>query len=341
MSNSSLVSFTKISPNKEARRGGTIDMIVIHCVVGQVSVETLGNIFAPESKQASSNYGIGVDGRVGMYVEEKDRAWSTGGVDSAGNVIRVNGISGADIDHRAITIECACDAEHPYAINDAVYKTLIKLCADICKRNGIKELKWKADKTLVGKVDQQNMAVHRWFANKACPGDYIYTRLGQIASEVNALLGITSTPVVPDESDDDSDYTVQVDVDNLRIRTGPGTNYETNGFTGKGIFTIVDEAAGAGSTAGWGKLKSGAGWISLDYAEKIVTESTPETFKVEVPYSDLRIRTGPGTEYASNGFTGKGVFTIMEVRSGTGSTAGWGRLKSGAGWISLDYATRL
>ena len=240
-------------------------MIVIHCVVGQVSVETLGNIFASPAKQASSNYGIGVDGRVGMYVKEDRRAWSTGGVDSAGNVIRVNGISGADIDHRAITIECACDPQHPYAINDKVYKTLIKLCADICMRNGIKQLKWRGDKSLVGKVDQQNMAVHRWFANKACPGDYIYNRLGQIANEVNALLGITDKP----DSDDDTPFTVRVDYDDLRIRTGPGTNYGSNGFTGKGVFTIVETKNGPGSTKGWGKLKSGAGWISLDYAEKV------------------------------------------------------------------------
>ena len=108
-----------------------------------------------------------------MYVEEKDRSWCS---------------SNAANDHRAITIECASDTFHPYAINYKVYKSLIDLCTDICKRNGIKELKWKADKSLIGKVDQQNMTVHRWFANKSCPGDYIYNRLGQIANEVNEKL---------------------------------------------------------------------------------------------------------------------------------------------------------
>lgn len=181
MSNSSLVKYTKISPNKTSPRDHAIDTITIHCVVGQVSVERLGEIFAPTSKKASANYGIGSDGRVGMYVEEKDRSWCS---------------SNADNDNRAITIECASDSKYPYAINDAVYKTLIELCADICKRNNIKELKWKADKSLIGQVDKQNMTVHRWFAKKSCPGQYIYERLGQIADEVNKKLKASEVTVL-------------------------------------------------------------------------------------------------------------------------------------------------
>ena len=181
MSNSSLVKYTKISPNKTNPRDHAIDTITIHCVVGQVSVERLGEIFAPTSKKASANYGIGSDGRVGMYVEEKDRSWCS---------------SNADNDNRAITIECASDSKYPYAINDAVYKTLIELCADICKRNNIKELKWKADKSLIGQVDKQNMTVHRWFAKKSCPGQYIYERLGQIAEQVNKKLKASEVTVL-------------------------------------------------------------------------------------------------------------------------------------------------
>ena len=181
MSNSSLVKYTKISPNKTSPRDHAIDTITIHCVVGQVSVERLGEIFAPTSKKASANYGIGSDGRVGMYVEEKDRSWCS---------------SNADNDNRAITIECASDSKYPYAINDAVYKTLIELCADICKRNNIKELKWKADKSLIGQVDKQNMTVHRWFGKKSCPGQYIYERLGQIAEEVNKKLKASEVTVL-------------------------------------------------------------------------------------------------------------------------------------------------
>lgn len=184
MSKSSLVNYTKISPNRTSPRNHRIDTITIHCVVGQLSVETIGNVFAPSSAQASSNYGIGSDGRIGMYVDEGDRSWCS---------------SNAANDHRAITIECASDTTHPYTINSKVYASLINLCVDICKRNGIKELKWKGDKSLIGQVDKQNMTVHRWFANKACPGDYIYNRLGQIASEVNAKLNNTSV-ITPTET---------------------------------------------------------------------------------------------------------------------------------------------
>lgn len=173
MSNSSLVSYTKISPNKTSPRNHKIDTITIHCVVGQCSVETLGNIFAPRSKQASCNYGIGNDGRIGLYVEEKDRSWCS---------------SNAANDHRAITIEVASDTKPPYKVNDKAYAALIKLLVDVCKRNGIKELKWKGDKSLIGQVDKQNMTVHRWFANKSCPGDYLYNLHGKIAEEVNKQL---------------------------------------------------------------------------------------------------------------------------------------------------------
>lgn len=183
MSNSPLVSYTKISPNKTSPRNNKIDTITIHCVVGQLSVESLGSVFAPTSRRASSNYGIGKDGRIAMYVEEKDRSWCS---------------SSSANDNRAITIECASDKTHPYAINDTVYKALIKLLVDICKRNNIKELKWKADKSLIGQPDKQNLTVHRWFSNTVCPGDYIYKHLGKIASEVNAILNNGSSNIKPE-----------------------------------------------------------------------------------------------------------------------------------------------
>ena len=178
MSNSALVSYKKISPHRTVNRNHKIDTITIHCTAGICSVESLGTLFSG-SRDVSSNYGIGNDGRIGMYVEEKDRSWCS---------------SSPSNDHRAITIECSSDKDAPHKINDKVYQSLIKLLVDVCKRNGIKALLWKGDKSLIGQVDKQNMTVHRWFANKACPGDYIYSRLGQIAKEVNAQLGTASTP---------------------------------------------------------------------------------------------------------------------------------------------------
>ena len=131
MSNSPLVNYTRISPNKTSPRRNKIDTITIHCVVGQCSVETLGNIFAPTSRQASSNYGVGTDSKIGMYVEEKDRSWCT---------------SSAANDNRAITIEVASDTKHPYAVNDKAYAAMLDLVTDICRRNGIKKLVWSTDK---------------------------------------------------------------------------------------------------------------------------------------------------------------------------------------------------
>ena len=185
----SIIDYTEISPHHSTRRSDTIDHVAIHCVVGQCTAESLGRHFAKASTQASSNYGVDKDGRIGLYVDEAYRAWTTGGVDRNGNPIRVNGISGSEIDHRAITIEVASDTEAPYAITDAAYEGLIRLLVDICKRNpSIGRLRWQGDKSLVGQTDKQNIAVHRWFALKSCPGDYIYERLGDIAMEVNKRL---------------------------------------------------------------------------------------------------------------------------------------------------------
>lgn len=178
MSNSPLVSYTKISPNRTSPRNREIDTITIHCVCGQATVEALGNVFAPTARQASSNYGVGKDGRIGMYCEEKDRSWCSS--------------SGAN-DHRAITIEVASDTTPPYAVNEKAYNGLIDLLVDICQRNpGIGTLKWKNDKSLIGQVDKQNMTLHKWFYNTACPGEYLHERHAQIAAEVNARLNGTS-----------------------------------------------------------------------------------------------------------------------------------------------------
>jgi hypothetical protein len=185
MSNSPLVNYTKISPNKSSPRNHKIDTVTIHCVVGQCSVETLGNVFAPTSRQASSNYGIGYDGRIGMYVEEKDRSWCS---------------SNAANDNRAITIEVASDTKEPYAVNAKAYAALIDLLVDICKRNGIKALVWSTNKAdRVNHKNGCNMTVHRDYANKSCPGTYLYERHAQIASEVNKRLGSTNIKPAPEK----------------------------------------------------------------------------------------------------------------------------------------------
>ena len=182
MSNSSLVNYTKLSPNHSGKRTHTIDRITPHCVVGQVSVERLGSIFAPASRKASCNYGIGSDGRVGLYCDEGNRSWCSS--------------SNAN-DQRAVTIECASDTTHPYAFKEVVYNKLIDLCADICKRNGKNTLIWINDKNkalnYTPKSNEMLITVHRWFDNKACPGDWLMNRMSDLVTKVNAKLS-TPTP---------------------------------------------------------------------------------------------------------------------------------------------------
>ena len=495
--NSPMVAYTYLSPNHSGQRTHSIDRITPHCVVGQCTAEGLGGWFAKSSTQASSNYGIDKDGRVGLYVEEKNRSWCSS--------------SNAN-DQRAITIECASDATEPYAFRDVVYQTLIKLCVDICKRNGKNKLIWfgDKDKTLAytPKAGEMILTVHRWFANKSCPGNWMYARMGDLASKVTAQLGGSAEPETPPKTSGTqaSSLSGMSEADVIK-KVGPlctadmkksgilasvtlaqfilesgygkselaqaannvfgmkkslsGNTWSGSAWDGKSVYTkktqeddgtgklytitadfrkypciedsIADHSAyllGAknGSrlryeglkgctdykkavqiikdggyatsttyvsklcsiierwnltqydTAGsaqtdnvvwyrvrkaWSDAASQKGAFKiLDNAKacaddnpgysvfdgdgvKIYTPkaSAPEQavpFLVRVGISDLNIRKGPGTNYNRTGqYTGKGVFTIMEVKSGQGSDSGWGRLKSGAGWISLDYTSRI
>ena len=184
--NSPLVAYTKLSPNHSGQRTHSIDRITPHCVVGQCTAEGLGDWFAASSTQASSNYGIDRDGRVGLYVEEKNRSWCS---------------SSSANDQRAVTIECASDTSEPYAFRDVVYQKLIVLCADICKRNGKKKLLWLGDKDKTlnysPKSDEMILTVHRWFANKSCPGNWMYARMGDLATKVTAQLGGSTATETP------------------------------------------------------------------------------------------------------------------------------------------------
>lgn len=185
-SNSPLATYTKISPNKTSPRNHSIDTITIHCAVAQWTAKQGCDYFVSTTRNASCNYFVGFDGSIGLCVAEKDRSWCS---------------SNAANDHRAITIEVASATKHPYEVTTAAYNALIELLADICKRNNIKELKWKADRTLIGQTDKQNMTVHRWFANKACPGDYLYNKHSDIAEQVNTILSDGETAAPSDDAE--------------------------------------------------------------------------------------------------------------------------------------------
>ncbi len=328
--NSPLVSYTKISPNRTKNRNHAIDTITIHCVVGQCSVETLGNVFAPESRQASSNYGIGYDGKIGMYCEEKDRSWCTS--------------SGVN-DHRAITIEVASDTKHPYTVNSKAYASLLDLVTDICKRNGIKKLVWSTNKNdRVNHLKGCNMTVHRDYANKSCPGEYLYSKHGEIAAEVNKRLGATTSETKPETP-------------SASIKAGDVVKIASNAtyYDGKKTVPawvrnknwIVRECKG--DRAVIDKSEDGKNAICSPINTKFLTvvkkTETPSAFKpylVKINTDALNIRKGAGTNFAKTGcITDKGIYTIVAESKGQGATKGWGKLKSGAGWISLDFVKKV
>lgn len=304
MSNSTLVNYTKLSPNYSTRTA-KIDKITIHHMAGNLSVESCGNVFATTDRQASSNYGVGSDGRVGLYVEEKNRAWTS---------------SNRDNDNRAVTIEVANDGGSPnWHVSDKALQATIDLCVDICKRNGIARLNYTGDKS-------GNLTMHKWFANTLCPGPYLGGKFPYIAEEVNKRLAAetpkkeeteppkteTSTPVhkdelyrvrkswadsksqigayvslkwakrtadqhpgygvydssgkcvYPESKTEAKSYLVKITADMLNVRKGPDASQKITTTVKKNeIYTIVDESDG------WGKLKSGAGWINLSYTVRV------------------------------------------------------------------------
>jgi hypothetical protein len=176
MSNSPLVVYTKLSPNSNNPRRDAIRKITIHHMAGNLTVEGCAAVFAPVSRQASSNYGVGTDVRVGMYVEEKNRAWTS---------------SSAANDHQAVTIEVANDGGAPdWHVSDAALAATIALCADICQRNGIPRLNFTGNAS-------GNLTQHNYFAATACPGPYLKSKFQDIADEVNKRLAGAVTPPAP------------------------------------------------------------------------------------------------------------------------------------------------
>lgn len=314
MSNSPLVSYTKLSPNHSGQRTHSIDRITPHCVVGQLSAESICGCFTSTSRQASCNYGIGTDGKIALCVEEKNRSWCSS--------------SNAN-DQRAVTIECASDLKEPYAMNDKVYASLVNLCVDICKRNGKKKLLWLGDKNKTlnysPKSDEMVLTVHRWFANKSCPGNWLYSRLGNLAAEVTKRLGGASstTPSTPAK---ETLYRVR--------KTWADSKSQL------GAYKVLDNAKK--------KADENPGYSVFDESGKVVysgkTSTPAQTFKpylVKVTTSVLNIRKGAGTNYGTNGaIRDMGVYTIVAEANGQGATK-WGKLKSGAGWISLDYTKKV
>lgn len=255
MSNSKLATYTLLSPNCTKPRNAEIDTITPHCVAGNLSIESTLKLFLPKERQASCNYAIGSDGRIGLGVEECNRSWCS---------------SSASNDHRAITVEIANDGGAPdWHMSDAAIEAFIRLSVDICTRYGFKGVYYDPDKTASHRNNgYMRITLHRWFAAKACPGNYFISKIPYVVDAINKRMTATQQPE-PKTTQEFQPYLVKITTDPLNIRSGPGTNYSIVGtIKGKGVYTIVDEAEGKGATK-WGKLKSGVGWISLDYTKKM------------------------------------------------------------------------
>lgn len=239
MSNSSLVSYTKLSPNKSSRNGNKIKKITPHHMAGILSAKECGDIFAPSARQASSNYGIGKDGEIGLYVDESERAWTS---------------SNAANDRQAVTIEVSNDQiGGAWHVSDKCWNTLVDLCVDICKRNGIPKLIWTGDSS-------GTLTCHRMFAATSCPGDYLWNRMQELADTVNAkLIGAAapspspSQPSTSTPSGTTSNFggTYRCTVNGLRIRTAPGLNSDVVGQYNKGETVNLDD---------WYTIKDGWVW---------------------------------------------------------------------------------
>lgn len=243
MSNSELVNYTKLSPNNSGKRTMLIDRITPHCTAGQITIKALGDMFYKKATKASSNYGIGRDGQIGLFVDEANRSWCTS--------------SGAN-DHRAITIECASDARAPYAMSDTVYNRLIDLTVDICRRNGKNKLIWIPDKDTallyVPKKNELLVTVHRWFANKSCPGDWFYSRIPEYVNTVNKLINNVEYF---------KPYLVRVKTSGVAIKKTASKTSRCVKECPVGTYTIVEEKNG------YGLLKSRAGWVKLSSVEVV------------------------------------------------------------------------
>lgn len=456
--------------------------------IAGITVEIGGDTTKLSKALEGVNNCIGKDGRVSLCVEEKNRSWCS---------------SSAANDQRAITIECASDLTHPYAMNSAVYTSLIKLCTDICKRNGKTKLLWLGDKNktlnYAPAPDEMVLTVHRWYANKACPGDWLYSRLGELAAMVTTALG---TPAVTTglqaaslkdmepvsvvakvaplftANQRQSGILASVSMAQFILESGygkselaqnanncfgmkaslSGNTWSGSAWDGNSVYTmktgeqntdgsyvsttadfrrynsiedsINDHSAyllgamngnqkryeGLAGCTDYKKavqiIKDGGYATSLDYVQKLCrvieqwnltqydasttdasatglyrvrknwsdaasqkgafrdlgnakacadknpgyfvfaedgkavypTGTAFQPYTVRVSTNCLRIRKGPGTNYGSHGFTGKGIFTIVAEAEGKGASK-WGLLKSFAdkrnGWISLDYAKKL
>lgn len=316
MSNSNLVDYRRLTNNCSSRNGSAIKKITIHHMAGNLTVEQCGAVFANENREASSTYGVGSDGRVGQYVDESNRPWTS---------------SNYDNDSQAVTIEVANnEIGGMWRVSDEALNKTILLCADICKRNGISRLNFTGDAS-------GNLTMHKFFAATNCPGPYLESKFQYIANEVNKILGQGSQqPVPPSNTNTDGGvYKVKIVNNAIYVLNGPSPDYDIVQTIYKDeVYTIVEVKNN------YGRLKSGAGWINLKYTTvvsgRVPNKPEDASFRVQIVNNAIYVIDGPSpnSNIVQTIYKGE-VYTIVDTENG------YGKLKSGSGWINLKYTTRL
>ena len=302
-----------ISPNQSGTRTHAIDRITPHCVVGQCTAESLGALFADPNRQASSNYGIDKDGRVGMYCPESNRSWCT---------------SNRDNDQRAITVECASDTKHPYTMYDAVYAALVELCTDVCRRNDKTKLLWFGDKekslAYEPAADEMLITVHRWFANKSCPGDWLYSRLGDLASSVTTALGTAIEPEQKEETAPapapETEYPAKLTEGYYRVRR----NWSDGNRGQIGAYRFLSNAKKRADNNPGYSVFTDDGIAIYPVAEKVPTSEPEETYRIhtvvrsDTLYEISKAYLGNGSRYKEiktlNGLTSDTIYVGMKLK---------------------------
>lgn len=246
MSDSNLAKQHYWTSNYSSRNGQKITKIVIHHMAANLTGKQCYQVW--RTREASAHYAIDKSGNISQLVHEKFRAWS---------------VANAYQDSRSVTIECANSTGSPsWKVSSATIKSLIKLVADIAYRNNFKKI------TYTGSTSGTLM-MHCWFCSTACPGPYLKKQFSYIAREADKLLqqkrkGTSASSSTSSSTTSSSSYKVKVTCDELNIRSGAGTNYKIVGsIKDKGVYTITQ------TKGSWGKLKSGKGWICLDYTKKL------------------------------------------------------------------------
>lgn len=326
MSNSSLICCKVMSPNHSGKRTHEIDRVSIHCMAGNLSVESCGALFAKSSRQASSNYGIGSDGRIGLYVDEANRSWCTSS--------RAN-------DQRAITIEVANNGGSPeWPVSDKAYDALIRLLVDICKRNGKNKVIWFADKDTAlayePKAGELVLTVHRWFANKSCPGNYLFKKHSDIVSAVNSQLKSTGST----KPTSDVLYRVQVGAyknkanADAQLKKVKAAGFDTYMVTVDGLYKIqvgaYKQKANANSMMAKLKAKGFDAFITTKSGKAVSAETTTPTKSIEKG-SKVKVKAGAKTYEGKSlkPFVYRTTYDVIEI-SGDRVVIGLGKAVTAA-----------